>query len=101
MSLMPDIRLHPILFTPRRKKNLTSGRGHIRTLLIHCARAVLRSVAHGKNPFGGGALDQWVRNLLERRGKNKTAVALAAKLARVAWAMLAKGTSFQKTVNAA
>jgi transposase len=78
-----------------------SGNRYLRTLLIHCARAVLRSFALGKNPFGEGALDQWVRNLLERRGKNKTAVALAAKLARVAWAMLAKGTNFQKAVNTA
>jgi transposase len=77
------------------------GNRYLRTLLIHCARAVLRSFALGKSPFGEGALDQWVRNLLERRGKNKTAVALAAKLARVAWAMLSKGTNFQKAVTAA
>jgi transposase len=72
------------------------GNRYLRTLLIHCARSILRSLGLGKTPFGGGALDQWIRNLLERRGKNKTAVALAAKLARVAWAMLAKGTNFEK-----
>jgi transposase len=77
------------------------GNRYLRTLLIHCARAVLRSFALGKSPFGGGALDRWVRNLLERRGKNKTAVALAAKLARVSWAMISKGTSFQREACAA
>lgn len=76
------------------------GNRYLRTLLIHCARSILRSLALGKTPFGEGALDQWVRNLLERRGKNKTAVAIAAKLARVAWAMLAKGSSFEKAFAA-
>jgi len=77
------------------------GNKYLRTLLIHCARTVLRSFTLGKSPFGEGALDQWVRKLLERRGKNKTAVALAAKLARIAWAMITKGTSFQKESCAA
>jgi len=77
------------------------GNKYLRTLLIHCARTVLRSFTLGKSPFGEGALNQWVRNLLERRGKNKAAVALAAKLARIAWAMMARGTSFQTEACAA
>lgn len=76
------------------------GNRYLRTLLIHCARSILRVMAFGKCPFGGGALDQWVRSLLERRGKNKTTVALAAKLARVAWAMQAKGASFERAFAA-
>lgn len=76
------------------------GNRYLRTLLVHCARAVLRSLALGKSPFGEGALDQWLRNLMERRGKNKATVAVAAKLARVAWAMLAKGTNFEKAFAA-
>jgi transposase len=76
------------------------GNRYLRTLLIHCARSILRSLGLGKTPLGGGALDQWVRHLLERRGKNKTAVALAAKLSRIAWAMLAKGTNFEKAFAA-
>ena len=76
------------------------GNRYLRTLLIHCARTILRSFGLGKAPFGEGALDQWSRKLLERRGKNKTAVALAAKLARVAWAMLSKGTNFEKAFAA-
>jgi transposase len=72
------------------------GNRYLRTLLIHCARSILRSLALGKTPFGGGALDQWVRNLMERRGKNTAAVAVAAKLARVSWAMLSKDTNFEK-----
>lgn len=76
------------------------GNRYLRTLLIHCSRSILRSMMLGNTPLGEGVLDKWVRNLLARRGKNKTAVALAAKLARVAWAMLAKDTKFEKTVAA-
>lgn len=76
------------------------GNRYLRTLLIHCARSILRSPALGKTPFGGGSLDQWVRNLLERRGENKTAVAMAAKLARVSRAMPARGSNFEKAFAA-
>ena len=54
----------------------------------------------GKAPFGEGSVDPWMRNILERRGKNKTAVAIAAKLSRVSWAMLAKGANFEKALIA-
>ena len=33
---------------------------------------------------------------MDRRGKNKTTVALAAKLARIAWKILAKEEAFNK-----
>jgi hypothetical protein len=31
---------------------------------------------------------QWIRQLVERRGKNRTAVAIANKNARIVWALL-------------
>ena len=37
----------------------------------------------------------WAQRLKERRHVNVAAVALAAKHARIAWAMLAKGTEYQ------
>ena len=37
----------------------------------------------------------WVKAVRERRGFNKAAVALAAKHARILWAMLSKGTEYQ------
>lgn len=73
-----------------------TGNRQLRTLLIHCARSVQRSVNQGKAPFGGGPLEQWVKDLMDRRGKNKTTVALAAKLARISWKILARETSFNK-----
>ena len=55
----------------------------LRTLLIHGARATLRWV--GLKP---DRRSQWVRGLMERRGKTKTAVAVANKNARMVWALL-------------
>jgi transposase len=59
------------------------GDVYLRKLLVHGARATLR--------WGGLKADrrrQWLRGLLERRGKKKTAVALADKNARIAWVLL-------------
>ena len=75
------------------------GNSYLRTLLVHCARAALRTIALGKTPFGG-SIDRWIRQLMERRGKQKAMVALAAKLARIAWSMLSRGTSFQQAASA-
>ena len=36
-------------------------------------------------------LARWVRRIEQTRGRNKAAVALANKLARIAWALLAQG----------
>lgn len=77
------------------------GNRYLRTLLIHCARTALRSITLGKNPFGDGPIEAWVLAVQERRGKNKAIVALAAKLARIAWRILSSATSFQKASCAA
>lgn len=66
------------------------GDRYVRTLLIHGARAYLRIV--DKRTDGKSA---WVRRLKERRHVNVVAVALAAKHARIAWAMPAKGTEYR------
>jgi transposase len=66
------------------------GDSYLRTLLVHGARAYLRVV--DKKPDGKSA---WARRLKERRHVNVVAVALAAKHARIPWAMLAKGTEYR------
>jgi transposase len=66
------------------------GDRYLRTLLVHGARAYLRVV--DKKTDGKSA---WARRLKERRHINVIAVALAAKHARIAWAMLAKGTEYR------
>jgi len=59
------------------------GEVYLRTLRVHGARATLRW-ARLKTDRGR----KWVRALMERRGKNTTAVALANKNARIAWVLL-------------
>ena len=59
------------------------GDNYLRKLLIHGARATLRWV--GRKP---DRRSQWIRQLVERRGTNRTAVAVANKNARMVWALL-------------
>jgi transposase len=63
------------------------GDTYLRTLLIHGARSVL---AHAKEP---GA---WVEQMKKRRPPNVVVVALANKMARTIWAVLAHGRTYQK-----
>ena len=63
-------------------------RGHdryLRQLLIHGARSALRHVGDKQD-----AQSRWMRAMLQRRGFNIAAVALAHKNARQAWAILAR-----------
>ena len=66
------------------------GDVYLRTLLIHGARAVMRFMARRDD-----ARSRWVLSLKERRGFNKAAVALAAKNARVLWALMANGGEYR------
>lgn len=66
------------------------GDVYLRTLLIHGARAVIRQAERRPE-----AADGWLKKLLARRNKNVAAVALAAKNARIAWALLAHEGSYQ------
>lgn len=66
------------------------GDPYIRTLLVHGARSHLRTV--DRKTDGKSA---WARRLKERRHANVAAVALAAKHARIAWALLAKGLEYR------
>jgi len=66
------------------------GDRYLRTLLVHGARAYLRVVDRKTD-----AKSAWARALKERRHVNVAAVALAAKHARVAWAILAHGTEYR------
>jgi transposase len=66
------------------------GDGYLRTLLVHGARAALRVIDTKTD-----AKSAWARRLKERRHVNVAAVALAAKHARIAWAILAHGTEYR------
>ena len=67
-----------------------AGDAYLRTLLILGARAVL-AAAKAKTD----SLSRWALALEQRRGYWKAVVAIAAKNARMAWAMLARGESFR------
>lgn len=66
------------------------GDAYLRTLLIMGARAALQMAARRND-----RLARWAMALKERVGYHKTVVALAAKNARIVWALLASGTAFK------
>jgi transposase len=71
------------------------GNKYLRKLLIHGARAALPALASSATPLG-----QWLRALMQRVHKNVAVVALANKLARIAWAVLRRGVAFNAAVAA-
>jgi transposase len=77
----------------RRQLGAISKRGdpYLRMLLIHGARAVL---CHAQRAAPPGRLQQWALALQHTRGHNRAAVALANKLARIAWAVWTRGEDF-------
>jgi transposase len=71
------------------------GNCYLRKLLIHGARAVLPPLSKSETPLGG-----WLRALLARVHKNAAVVALANKLARIAWAVLRRKETFNPSAMA-
>lgn len=65
------------------------GDTYLRTLLIHGARSVLRYVVGKTDPSS-----LWLQELINRRGYNRAAVALANKNARVIQALLSSQESY-------
>jgi len=66
------------------------GNAYLRTLYIHGARAVLRHSANKTDRFS-----RWAQAVLARRGQNKACVAVANKMARMAWVIMAKGETYR------
>jgi transposase len=62
------------------------GDPYLRTLLVSGARAVANAPS----------APEWVRELMRRRPANVAVVALANKLARTAWALLAHGRQYER-----
>ena len=63
-------------------------------MLVNGAQAVIWTVK-GKSD----RLSRWVINLLERRHPNVVAIALANKIARIAWAIMTKGENYNPDFN--
>jgi transposase len=62
------------------------GERSLRRLLIVGANAVLRWAV--RNPLPAGS---WLARMLARKPRQLVTVALAGKMARVAWALMARG----------
>ena len=73
-----------------------AGDPYLRSLLVMGARAVLASLGDKQDHFS-----RWARNLQERRGYWRAVVAIAAKNARLAWAVLKYGENFRLTASTA
>src|SRR5262245_35756510 len=70
------------------------GATSLRQLLVHGARATIRWVGRKTD-----RRSQWRRHLLARRGKNRTAVAVANKNARMVWALLTSHQDYQPVTS--
>jgi len=66
------------------------GNVYLRRMLIHGARAVLLRIK-----YDTAGLGQWVHRLAQRAPRNKVIVAIANKLARIAWAVLSSGNDYR------
>lgn len=71
------------------------GNRYLRKQLIHGARAAMPHLAAKQTRIG-----VWLRQLLSRSHPNVVVVALAAKLARIVWAVLRHETNFDQEVLA-
>jgi hypothetical protein len=71
------------------------GNIYLRRMFIHGARAVLLRVT-----YDTAGLGQWVHQLQQRTALNKGIVAIANRLARIAWAVLFKGEEFDTQPSA-
>jgi len=70
------------------------GDTYLRKLLVHGARTTIRWVG-----LKTDRRSQWIRQLVERRGKNRTAVAVANKNARIVWALLTSHQDYQPVTS--
>jgi transposase len=64
-----------------------AGDGYLRRMLVNGARAVMR---------WQGTKSPWLAGLLKRRPFNVAVVALANKLARIVWVVMARGEEYRK-----
>ena len=66
------------------------GNQHLRSLIVHGARAVVRTA-----PRKTDLNNQWVNQIRERCGFNRATVAVANKNARIIWAVLRTGEPYR------
>ena len=68
-----------------------AGNERLRSLLVIGATAVIRFATR----LGNKHASEWLLKLLQHKPRKLVAVALANKMARIAWAVLAKGETYR------
>jgi transposase len=71
-----------------------TGDSYLRSLLVMGARAVLAAAMSSAHPKQD-PLSRWARSVADRRGYWRAVVAIAAKNARLCWAVLQRGEEFK------
>lgn len=66
------------------------GDRYLRTLLVQGARTVMLAASRAQKSSQTNPMFEWIYKLQERRPNNVVAVAIAAKQARMLWAIMAK-----------
>jgi transposase len=72
------------------------GNSYVRRLFIHGARSVLQHLKPGNHQLG-----PWMTQLARRAHKNVVVVAIANKMARIAWAVLARQETYRSGITSA
>src|ERR1700678_930127 len=70
------------------------GNVYLRKIIIHGARAAVLRIKRDRAPIGA-----WLDALDSRAPKNVVVVAMANKLARIAWAVLSSGEDYRPNGN--
>ena len=71
------------------------GDVHLRTLLVHGGRAVVKAAAKKDD-----SQSRWANDLVRRRNANIAAVAVANKNARIVWALLTQSANYEVSAQA-
>ncbi len=90
LGLVP--RQHSTGGKPKLGRITKMGNRRLRKLLVIGAHAVLYSIKSGKT---NTPLANWARSLLAKKPFKLVAVALANKMARIAWAIMTRNTVYQ------
>jgi transposase len=93
-----SLRLVPCQWQSADKQRLfgiaRQGASDLRRNLVLAGHSLLTMVGRLKEPPSDGLL-LWARRLAARKNRNVAAVAVAAKLARIAWAVIATGEPYR------
>ena len=73
-----------------------AGHERLRVLLVTGATSVMKAAVRP----GSALMTDWLRDLLARKPCKVVAVALANKMARVAWALMTHGEVYRRPVAA-